>query len=232
MTLRTLGHRLQGRECCALQLVWGIPKGVIFQPLVLLCIPEHQVDKARALVDYCKELDSTNVSVVVMTREKDESFQAEYPENRFHSLQSYGLHCAAAEADGPFIWLEADAVPLRPGWVQLLMGEYERCGKKFLISSDSNSPFDMVGGIGVYPEETQWLVPYQFPKSGWDKWLIEAVPHLVARTPLIQHSYGIYNSLGFAVEHRFPRDNKMLRKEAVVFHRDPFHDLLPWRPKN
>ena len=64
------------------------------------------------------------------------------------------------------------------------------------------------------------------PKSGWDKWLMEAVPHLVARTELIQHSYGIYNELGQAVEHRFPRDNKMLRADAVLFHRDPYQDLM------
>ena len=193
---------------------------------VVLCVPEHQAERASALVRHCQKLDGTDVRMIVMTREEDELFKAEYPENRFHSLQSYGLHHAAVWADGPFIWLEADAVPLRPGWARILEGEYERCGKKFLISADSHPPFDLVGGIGVYPEETEWLVPYQFPKSGWDKWLIEAVPHLVARTALIQHSFGIYNELGFAVEHRFPRDNKMLREEAVLFHRDPFLDLL------
>ena len=165
-----------------------------------------------------------------MSKEDDESFTPLYPENRFHSLQSYGLHRAAYEAGGSFIWLEVDAIPLKEDWAFILAEEYERCGKRFLISSDSHPPFDRVGGIGCYPKETQWLVPYQFPKSGWDMWLIEAVPHLVARTPLIQHSYGIYNSQGFAVEHRFPRDNRMLREESLVFHRDPFQDLITARP--
>ena len=124
-----------------------------------------------------------------MSEEDDASFQAEYPENRFHSLQSYGLHRAAREMGGhAFIWLEADAIPLKPDWVAILSEEYEKCGKKFLISSDSNPPFDRVGGIGCYPKETEWLVPYQFEKSGWDMWLIECVPHLIARTALIQHS--------------------------------------------
>jgi hypothetical protein len=193
---------------------------------VILCVPEHQTDRARALAHYCWELDQTDPWIMIMTREEDELFQPLYPDNRFHSLQSYGLHRAAIEVGGPFIWLEADAVPLRPDWALLLAEEYKRCGKKFLLSADSNPPFDLVGGIGCYPEETAWLVPYQFPKSSWDKWLIEALPHLVARTALIQHSYGIYNELGFAVEHRFPRDNKMLRKEAILFHRDPHHDLM------
>lgn len=194
---------------------------------VILCVPEHQVNQALLLRDYCQKLDGTEPRLIVMTREEQESFEAEYPENRFHSLQAQGVHRASVWADGPFIWLEADAVPLRPDWALVLEGEYQRCGKKFLISSDSNPPFDLVGGIGVYPEETEWLVPQHFPKSSWDQWLIEAVPHLVARTPLIQHSYCVYNPDGFCKEeHRFPRDSRMLRPEAVLFHRDPFLDLL------
>ena len=179
---------------------------------MILCVPEHQTDRARRLVNHCWELDRTDVRRIVMTEEEDELFEPQYPDNRFHSLQSYGLHRAAEEISGPFIWLEADAIPLKPDWALILSEEYERCGKKFLLSSDSNPPFDMIGGIGCYPKETEWLVPYQFEKSGWDLWLLEAVPHLIARTPLIQHSFGIYNNLGFAVEHRFPRDNKMLRQ--------------------
>jgi hypothetical protein len=98
--------------------------------------------------------------------------------------------------------------------------------KKFLISSDSQPPHK-VGGIGVYPPETSWLVPVHYPKSSWDLWLIECVPHLVARTPLIQHSYCIYGLDGFCKDcHRFPRDQAMLRPEAVIFHRDPYQDLI------
>jgi len=194
---------------------------------VLMAVPEHQKARAAALARYCWELDGTHVRWLVMTEEEDALFQPEYPENRFHSLQSWGLRRATTLSPGSdFIWLEADAIPLKPGWAWKLSEEYVWRDRKFLLSSDSNPPFDMVGGIGVYPKETKWLVPCHFPKSGWDLWLLEAVPHLLARTPLIQHSYGIYNSAGHAVEHRFPRDNKMLRKDAVIFHRDPAQDLL------
>jgi hypothetical protein len=193
---------------------------------VVLCVPERQTEKACRLAKYCRDLDRTDVWVIIMTRDDDESFDADYPNNRFHSLQSYGLHRAAVEMGSSFIWLEADAIPLKPDWALILSEEYERNGQKFMLSCDSNPPHDIIGGIGCYPKETQWLVPCQFKKSGWDMWLVEAVPHLIAWTPLIQHSYGIYNDLGFAVEHRFPRDSKMLREEAVLFHRDPFQDLI------
>jgi hypothetical protein len=197
---------------------------------VMLCVPERQLDRARRLIKYCWELDRTDVWRIVMTEEEDRSFEPEYPTNRFHSLQAQGLHRAAIEAGGSFIWLEVDSIPLKIDWALILSEEYERCranGKKFLISSDSHPPFDLVGGIGCYPKETEWLVPHHFPKSGWDLWLTEAVPHLLHRSPLIQHSYGIYNNLGQAVEHRFPRDSKMLREDALLFHRDPFQDLIP-----
>lgn len=203
----------------------GGPENVILP--VFLCVPEHQREKAERLIDYCWRLDRTHVRLTVMSREEQESFTPEFPQNRFHSLQAQGVHRAAFRADGPFIWLEADAIPLKPNWAAGLSEEYERCGKKFLISSDSNPPFDRVGGIGCYPKETRWLLPQHFPKSSWDLWLIEAVPHLVARTAMIQHSYCVYGSDGFCKdEHRFPRDNPILRKDALIFHRDPHQDLL------
>ena len=194
---------------------------------VMLCVPERQKERAHRLCQYCYDLDRTDVWVVVMSQEEDELFDVEYPSNRFHSLQAHSLHRASIEAGGAFIWLEADAIPIKVDWVAILSEEYERCRKKFLLSSDSNPPFDIIGGIGCYPKETEWLVPYQFKKSSWDLWLLEAVPHLIAWTPLIQHSYCKYGPDGFCKEeHRFPRDQEMLRKDAVLFHRDPHQDLL------
>lgn len=192
----------------------------------VMAVPEHQLDRARRLANYCWDLDKTDVWIITITAEEDAAFVPQYPENAFHSRQAFGLHHAAQEVGGrPFIWMEADSIPLKPDWADLLSEAYSRCGSKFLISSDSHPPFDLVGGIGVYCAETEWLVPCHYPRSSWDMWLIEAVPHLVARTGLIQHSYGIYDATGHAVEHRFPRDSGILRPDAVIFHRDPKQDL-------
>jgi hypothetical protein len=197
----------------------------MIQPI--LAVPEHQERKAHLLREYCYQLDQTEVQLIVMSREEQAAFQAQYPNNRFHSLQAQGIHRAARELDSPFIWLEVDAIPLKAGWAAALSAEYETCGKKFLISSDSHPPHDLVGGIGCYPQETDWLLPQHFPKSSWDMWLIEAVPHLVARTATIQHSYGWYNSRGFIDKiHEFPRDRAILRPGALLFHRDPTQSLI------
>jgi hypothetical protein len=198
----------------------GGAKGLI--PPVIVRV-ERQREKVEKLTDYCYRLDGTVVIVI----DKSEEPPPVYPRNAFHSEQSRALHQAAVVmGKRPFIWLEPDSIPIQTGWVAALSHEYMKCGKKFLISSD-HQRHDLVGGIGVYPPETSWLVPTDYERSSWDLWLIQSVPHLVHRTPLIQHSYCVYNLGGFCKEeHRFPRDSAMLRQEAVIFHRDPNQDLL------
>lgn len=179
---------------------------------------------------HCLDLDGTTIELIEQTPEDDARCEVLYPTNRFHCLQSHALRRAAREIGTEFIWLECDSIPLKPGWVRALTEAYWQAksqGKKFLLSSD-HQRFDEIGGIGCYCSETQFLVPVDFKKSGWDLWLIEVLPDFVERSPLIQHSYGWYDqATGFVdKEHRFPRDREMLRPDAVIFHRDPHQDLL------
>ena len=192
-----------------------------------MCVfPSHQAKQARALAEHCLDLDGSVVHLIEQTQEDDEKAIVRYPKNRFHCLQSHSLRRAALEIGTDFIWLETDSIPLKPLWVRTLQVAYQQSGKKFMLSSDSQ-PHDLIGGVGCYCRETSWLVPIDFEKSSWDLWLIEAVPHLVCRSGLIQHSYGIYGSDGFVKqEHRFPRDRYMIRPGAVIFHRDKHQDLL------
>ena len=192
----------------------------------IMAVPERQHEKACRLRDYCLKLDGTHVTVLTISEEEDRAFPIAYPNNAFHCRQSWSLRKAALFIrDKPFFWMETDSIPLKAGWLEALTQEYHTCGKPFLISSD-HQKFDQVGGIGFYPAETHWLVPVDFAHSSWDLWLIHCVPHLVHRTPLIQHSYGTYNEMGFATEHRFPRDSHMLRSTSLIFHRDPHQDLI------
>lgn len=196
----------------------------------IMAVPERQYEKACRLRDYCLRLDQTHVTVLKITEEEDANSPVAYKGNAFHCLQAWALRRAALYMrDRPFFWLEADSIPLKPGWLEKLTGFYNRecvpAGKIFLISSD-HQKFDQVGGIGVYPAATSWLVPTDFQHSSWDLWLILHLSHLVSRTPLIQHSYGHYSQLGIASEHRFPRDQSMIRPDALIFHRDPNQDLI------
>jgi hypothetical protein len=204
-------------------MVLGGKKGIV---PVLLVTPESYRERASRLLKHCEKL-GTHVLWVEIPQAEQDAFVAKYPTNRYHSIQASALHRAACVAHGrAFIYIECDSIPLKKDWEKILAEEYARCGNKFLLSSDSQ-PHDKIGGIGVYSPETEWLVPVHYPKSSWDLWLIECVPHLVARTPLIQHSYCIYRPDGFCLEdHRFPRDKAMLREDAVSVHRDPHQDLI------
>ena len=199
--------------------------------MVPVCVfPSHQAKQAFALAEHCLDLDGTVLHLIEQTPADDAHAVVQYPKNRFHCLQGHCLHRAAKEIGTEFIWLECDSIPLKAGWVRVLTEAYWKVkqeGKSFLISSDSHPPHDLVGGIGCYPAETEWLIPIDFERSGWDLWLIEQVPQLVVRSPLIQHSYGVYGTDGFVKhEHRFPRDRKILRPDAVIFHRDKHQDLI------
>ncbi len=170
---------------------------------------------------YIKDLDGTEVVVIpaIDVTEK-------YPDRN-----NYSFHQAAKKMKGEaFFWLEPDSIPLRAGWLHAIEREYMFCCKEFMLSSDKNPPFDMIGGIGVYGKRTHEIIPKNIGGElyghGWDMWVYRNASNMVKWSPLIQHSYGIYNKDGIAYPHRFPRDLPILRKDALVFHRDKHQDLI------
>ena len=196
----------------------------MIQPII--AGPVRQLEKVQKLVDYCARLDGTDVRIIPISAESDERYMREHPGADFAALQAHGLNvCAKVMKGKPFVWLEPDSIPLKRGWLKTLNTEYERCKKPYMISSDSAPPHDFCGGIGVYGPDTHWLIPSYFASHGWDKWMIEQIPELVHRTPLIQHSYGYYDKYGRAYPHRFP-GGPTIRKNSVIFHRDVYQDLM------
>ena len=194
---------------------------IMIQP-VIASVPGN-AQRVERLVRYCRELDGTKVRIIPVS---DEGFELQYPGNAKECRAAHSLRTVAlAMQREPFLWLETDSIPLRKGFVKTLSDEYLRQGNRFLLSSDENPPYDYIGGIGIYSGDTACLVPEHYEKNGWDLFLIHSLPHLVARTPLIQHSYGIYTPKSLTL-HQFPRDQKMIRDEAVIFHKDQYQGLM------
>jgi hypothetical protein len=193
-------------------------------PVVIAQVP-HQKLRVERLVQYCKDLDGTKVRVVPVD---DSLFVPQYNTNHFANRQSFSFHTAAKAMRGsPFIWLEADSIPLKPGWVDALSKEYAKLKSPFLLPPTPESPYDVAAGIGVYPAESHWLIPQQFQNFAWDLWQTRHLAPAIKTTRLLQHSYGAYDNAGNAQEHRFPRDKDIIRPDAVLFHRDRYQDLLP-----
>jgi len=202
---------------------------------IVLAAPSGQLEKARRLADYWRHLDGTILRIFRVPEDNDEKVRntCPYPHNIFNNLQLSSLHLVAESMKGePFIWAESDSVPVRAGAVKAISTEYRECGRPFLLSSDSNPPDDLVGGIGVYGPQTSWIIPKSIHAHGWDRWMVENIPDLIHRTPLIQHSYGEYDSAGSASPHIFPRDNTILRTDAYIFHRDKYQSLIPGAPNH
>jgi len=185
----------------------------------IIVLAERQLLEVNRLVKYIRDLDGTEVIVLPTKNETDH-----YP-----ARNNYALREAADFMNGdPFFWLEPDSIPLKPNWLEGIESEYIKAGKEFMLSSDSNPPHDMIGGIGVYGPSTASVVPKNIEEHGWgwDTWMINNIPDQIHRTSLIQHSYGIYDEEGIASPHRFPRDQSIIRDESLVFHRDKYQDLI------
>ena len=196
------------------------------QPVI--AYPPSQSEQAIKLVQYCFELDGTTVVEIPVD---DSANTIEFPKNSFACRAAYSLRCAANFMEGrPFILIEADSVPTMKDWARILTDEYYRLGNLIMISSDTHPPFDLVGGIGVYPPHAAKIIPKDFEKDGWDMFLIKEIPHLVSQTHLIQHHYGIYAGEDKVVHVlRFPEDLYVIRPSTVIFHRDKHQDLLQFK---
>jgi hypothetical protein len=198
-------------------------------PAVIIQPESRPSTKVDRLVKWCRELDGTDLRVIEMSKADDEGFCATHNHNQYACLCAYSLHVAALTMHKkPFIWLEADSIPTKPGWAKALTDEYCRLGKPFMLSSDTHPPGDLVGGIGVYGADTHWMIPYDFQSHGWDRWMIEKIRPLISFTPLIQHKYAIYEHGGITKTRdiAFPRDRELLREDAVIFHRDSQQSLM------
>jgi hypothetical protein len=182
---------------------------------------ERQHKEVDNLVNHIKRLDGTEVLVIPAIDETEE-----YP-----ARNNYAFYQAGQIMKGEaFFWLEPDSTPLCAGWLDRIEAEYAVCCKQFMLSSDRNPPFDIVGGIGVYGPRTFEIIPKDIDGDlrgqGWDMWMLRNAFNLIHKSPLIQHSYGKYDSSGNAAPHRFPQESGMIRKDAVIFHRDKYQDLI------
>lgn len=196
-------------------------------PVVIVQPESRPSTKVERLVKWCRELDGTEIQVVIMSKNDDAAFCSTHLHNQYNNLCAYSLHVASLAMKGPFIWIEADSIPVKPEWAKTLTDEYYLLGKQFMLSSDSHPPGDLVGGIGVYGEDTHWLIPYEFREHGWDRWMIERINPLISFTSLIQHKYGHYDGgLNKIKDMSFPIDKDFIRDETVIFHRDPRQTLM------
>ena len=198
---------------------------------VVISDPEAAIPgKVDKLVKFCHDFDDTEVLVNKITKAMDAEFIAAcHGKNVFFQQQAWALRLEAEMMKGkPFIHLEPDSLPIKRGWAKMISDEYVRLERPYLWAWDQHPPGDLCGGIGVYGPDTAHEIPCQLESRGWDGWMLDNIPGKIARSPLLQHQYGLYDAAGVhkVRDLRFPLDSKLIRPETVLFHRDPSQSLM------
>jgi hypothetical protein len=128
-----------------------------------------------------------------------------------------------------WLWLEPDAVPLKPDWAQTLQEEYEKCGQLFF--GPIVPAMGHMNGCGIYPADTVSLIPNamseHLPKNlAWDSVMRDEMIDICHdASNLIQHVWGVVDGkvhpiLGDApsfTSHEQVR--AWVNPDAVLFHR-------------
>ncbi len=134
----------------------------------------------------------------------------------------------------PWLWMEADAVPLTPDWLTKLQEAYWGCGKAF--AGPIVELMNHMNGTGVYPANTPKRIPraLEMMRTAWD---ITMRPEMINDCfnlhPLFYHAWTSdgrdFHPFNGGNVPTFPPGTPLLSKipkESVVFHRNKSLDLI------
>lgn len=147
-----------------------------------------------------------------------------YPQNHAFSNVCWQI----GKLKQPWLWVETDATPMRPKWLQDIAEEHKKGGKPFTGHwSETNHVFN---GVGVYPPD---VVNYSRlalratlvvdPKGNQPPWDVyaskEIEKHMHKANHLFQHAW---DDPATGKAHTFPDMDtvkKVVRKGVALFHR-------------
>lgn len=141
----------------------------------------------------------------------------------------------------PFLWLEADAIPIYAGWLDDIAEAYKECPARFMGSIIKQTgqvglPAEYLNGVAVYPNDAiEIFEKIATIKDGTQAWDIGGASVVVPRsmnTPLIFHYYGTKELPPVFVAARAsdaPKNHVMLDFvpfTAAIFHRSKGGELI------
>lgn len=139
----------------------------------------------------------------------------------------------------PFLWLEPDAVPLTPDWMDQLATEYYWQPKKFMgpfiHSNDPKFPKTHLNGVSIYPNNA-WDILNSVPAfkgtTAWDIASAAKVVPMASDTKLISQFFGTTETPPTFREKRVKGDpegivtTKIIHERAVLYHRSKDGSLI------
>lgn len=130
-------------------------------------------------------------------------------------------------ANEPWLWLEADAIPLKPKWLDALADEYKRGGKPFM--GHIVKQMGHMNGVGIYPNDVAEYArrPFMAVQNAWDVVMREeTIDRTHNANHLIQHCWVLingepsHNGDGIVATFRDTGEmHRILDPNAVLFHR-------------
>lgn len=99
-------------------------------------------------------------------------------------------------ANEPWLWLEADAIPTKPKWLDALIAEYQHGGKLFM--GHIVKEMGHMNGVGIYPNHVSHFAvkPLQCVHAAWDVVMREeAIEVTHNANHLIQHCWCLVNNV-------------------------------------
>jgi hypothetical protein len=140
------------------------------------------------------------------------------------AFQQAALHMATRKQS--WLWLEPDAIPVRPDWLQALQSRYDRCGKPFMGPIVKH--MGHMNGVGIYPFDFPKYSPDAMRTStvAWDFVMREdMIDCCHDASDLIQHCWGIVGGQPHhrdgpaATFHSQKQVDEWLNPSSVIFHR-------------
>lgn len=119
----------------------------------------------------------------------------------------------------PFLWVESDAIPLVPDWLDRIEAEYQRVGKPFMGALYSR-PVPHINGVMVYSARLSALNPWMMiaKQRPWDLTRAEVTLRNAHQTNLIVRSLA---DPATNTPHTFPEMNALdaiIPNGCVLFH--------------
>lgn len=115
--------------------------------------------------------------------------------------------------DVPFLWMEADATPIKPSWADQIDEQFAACRMPFLgdhVVIKDTPPH--MSGIGVYHETWKHIPEFAcISEVAWDVALGAKILAKFYRTFLIQHDWK-------PESFKTAADLKRIRPEALIYH--------------
>lgn len=134
----------------------------------------------------------------------------------------------------PFLWMEADAVPMKSGWLDAIAASYYSQPMKYhgpiLIAGESRPahwPEKHMAGVAVYPmTAAHTLEKYCGGEHTWDLGSGPEVTQRASKCRLIQHAYGPSEEEGWSFIIKdgkaianHPTQTFQVRDDCVLYHR-------------